>query len=265
MEQEISKVHDWIIMFTGVMEKICFSLSDLIVVPTSQIRDFLCEKYGLAPERFLVISNGSDPDTCHPMEQEQCRRKLGLDLDGKYLVFVGSFKKWHGIGEIVNLVPQLIKRIPKLRLLLVGDGDGKLVAEKFVLENGLKDHVIFCGRQDFKEVPVYINAADICLAPYFEVGLNKIGLAPFKIFEYMACGRPVISNSIAGLDDLFQSCKMGLLLESMNPSDWIEPIEALLNDPERMREFGNNGRQAVVDKYNWRTICEDIARHISEL
>lgn len=254
-----------LIKMTQRLEWMVFRLPHLIVTPHRNIRDALCQNYGLNPDRFLVVSNGANPDIFRPMDAGECRRRLNLDKDGIYLIFVGSFKKWHGIDRIVKVFPRLLEKIPKIHLLLVGDGDQRPSMERFVLENKIESRVHFLGKKKFEEIPPIINAADLCVAPYFDELLNQTGISPLKIYEYMACGKPVISSPLGGLETLFHTYEIGALVDSKDPEDWVPAIEDLINDEERRRHLGANARKALEEVFAWPVICEKILVAIGQL
>jgi len=258
VEMKINAVPGGWIGFVTFMERIIYKLSDQVVVPSSLIRDYLCRNYGVKESSVLVVSNGANPEFSRPMDKTECRRQLGLPPDGKYLVFLGSLKQWHGIDRLVPLMPALVDDIPDLHLLIVGDGEKKEGLKRWIDEKQMGQNIILAGRVPFEEVPLYINSGDICLAPYFEEGLNETGISPLKIFEYMACGRPIITNPVGGLDALFREHEIGVMIHSMNPTDWEKPIKDLLGDPEKMETLGNNGLRAVQTHYSWEAICKKI-------
>ncbi len=265
VELKLNSAPAWIVEVTRLMESFCFRLPDLLVVPTVQIRDRLCQSYGLDPDRFLAVSNGTDPGVCRPMDPKVCREKLGLDPDGRYLLFMGSFKKWHGILEIIRIMPELARDYPDLCLLAVGDGELLREAENLIGELGLHSRVIFFGKKPYDEVPVYINAADICLAPFFDERSHLTGLSPLKIFDYMACARPVVTRAVGGLEELFGTHGVGEAVPSDDPRSWAPVIGRLLDDPERMREYGENGRKAVMNEFNWKSICGKIEKTLESV
>ncbi len=65
---------------------------------------------------------------------------------------------------------------------------------------------------DYEVVPFLINLADICVAPFISKRNEKTGVSPLKIFEYMACGKPVIASRIKGLEFL-EAGRAGRLTE----------------------------------------------------
>lgn len=265
VELKFSRASSWIVSVTRFFEWICFRLPDFWVVPTVQIRDFLCREYSLDPNLFMVISNGADSEVFYPMDQASCRSQLGLQSDAKYLIFMGGFRMWHGILDLIEIMPALLSNDSSIRLLLVGEGELTAGLRTRVGELGLGEQVVFCGQRPLNEIPVYINAADICLAPFFDERSPFTGLSPLKLFEYMACAKPVVASAIGGLDQFFERYDIGESVSSMDVRAWVPAILGLIGEPVRMKVCGENGRQAVLDKFNWQTISRMISDRLSGL
>jgi len=255
----------WWIAFVCRMEKCVFQWAHLLVTPSGKIREILCEQYGLGQDRFLVVSNGADAETFRPMDQAACRVRLGLEGEAQYLIFVGSFKKWHGILEIIQIFPDLLAHSPKVRLLLLGKGTEYARAQKIIDELGLRSCIHLLGEKPLEEIPEYINASDLCLAPYFDREIKGTAFSPIKIFEYMACGKPVLGSPLGGFAEIFEKFPIGLMIDSADARDWTPVILSLLNSPEKMRELGENGRRAVLAEFNWDAIAGKIAARLETL
>lgn len=263
VELKISRASKWVIFITRLMEWICYRFPDFWVVPTIQIRDFLCKEYHLDPNRFLVLSNGADEEMFFPMDVDSCRSQLGLDEKAKYLLFMGGFMTWHGILDLIEIIPSLIRSNSNVKLLLVGEGVLTSELQARTKTMGISENVVFCGRRPLEEMPLFISAADICLVPFFDERSSITGLSPLKLFEYMACGKPVVSSAIGGLDHFFKTYDIGEVVSSGDPVDWVPVILELLNNSERMKSCGENGRQAVVEHFNWKTISKKISNKLS--
>lgn len=261
VELKINEASKWIQSITRWMEYFVFRLPHKIVTSSAQIRDILCQEYGLSPDHFFVVSNGANPEIFHPMDKTGCRERLQLDPDKIYLIFIGSLKKWHGLQQIILALPELIKKFPDVHLLIVGEGEQRTAMEKVVSDNGLGERVTFFGERAFEEVPYYINASDICLGSF----TDKPGISPLKIFDYMACAKPIVSNAVGGMEDLFKVHKAGLLVQSQEPQAWVEPIARLIENSDLARELGKNGHKAVANEFNWRNICERIGKTLESL
>ena len=258
VEMKINRFPSWYIFIIRCMEKLCFLFTDLIVTPSVIIKDSLQINYRLDSSHFLVVTNGADPEVSRPMDKIACREKFGFDTTDKYLIFVGSLKKWHGIEKIIEIMPELKKKINDVRLIIVGDGEKRESINSLVGILNLEDDVFLTGRVSFDDVPYYINSADICLAPYFDPEIDDTGISPLKIYEYMACAKPVITNSVGGLDKLFIDYEIGVLVQSNHVMDWVGPIVKLINDPEKIAFYGANGRAAILNEFSWHAVCKNI-------
>jgi glycosyltransferase involved in cell wall biosynthesis len=265
VELKIHAVSSWIIRLLEWNERLVFRFAHLLVTPSAHIQEALQKNYGIGGRRFFVVSNGADPEVFKPKDARRCRQALGLDPDGKYLVFVGSFKKWPGIYKIVEVFPALLKAMPDCRLLLVGDGEERKKIEDYIAQNHLSGKIVLAGKMSYEKIPDYINAGDICLAPYFDSLLNESGISPLKMYEYMACGKPILTSPVGGVDVLFKAHRIGELIDSNSAEAWVPVITSLLGQPDKMREFGENGRRAVIEEYSWDAIAGRIAAKLESL
>ena len=261
VEQKMLGSPAWVILATRRLERILFRMADKMVASSGQIQEILCREYRLKKDHFVVVTNGADPESFRPMDPAVCRGKLGLKTDGTYLLFLGSLRKWHGLEQILLAMPELTRRCPQAHLMIVGEGRERQRVEQIIRDHALETSVTLFGEKPFEDVPEYINAADICLGSFSD----KPGISPLKIFDYMACGKPIVSNAVGGMDALIRETGSGLLVDSQKPEAWIGPIATLIGDPQRRQTCGSNGRQAVVQRYNWDSICKKIADALEEV
>ncbi len=260
-EMKMNSVSPWKVFMVHWMEFFLFRLADQIVTSSAHLRSAFCRDYGLDPDHFLVVSNAANPESFQPRDVQECRRSLGLGEDKRYLLFLGSFKKWHALDPILEAVPALVLKYPDLHLMMVGDGEQRSSLETLSEKLGLKDRVLFMGQKVYEEVPVWINSADICLASL----KDHPGVSPLKIFDYMSCGKPVVSNGVGGLKEFFEQHAIGVLVESMSSEAWQDAISQLLDDPERIASCGANGRSAVLKFFNWEYVCGQIEKTLKSL
>ncbi|MDI6860282.1 MAG: glycosyltransferase, partial [Methanocellales archaeon] len=132
------------------------------------------------------------------LDGSKIRRKYGIQ-DNDIIVYVGSLEPWHGIEDLISAISYLDDNV---RLLVVGGKkDALTILGQLASEKGVSDRVIFVGSVDYSDVSNYIAAADVACAPFNpEKGrlTRKYGFffSPIKIFEYMACERPVVATNI---------------------------------------------------------------------
>src|SRR5439155_15606897 len=89
----------------------------------------------------------------------------------------------------------------------------------------------FVGAVSHDRVPEYIAAADACVAPFTAERNQTLGVSALKMFEYLACGRPVVATSVPGVADLLAEFGCGISVRPDEPSELAGAIEKVVSDP----------------------------------
>ena len=237
-----------------------FKSVNKIVAVTPGIKEDLYKRYNIPADKMVVISNGANTDIFRPMDQANVKEELGLEQRSKYVCFVGNLAPWQGVEYLIQAAPLVLKRVPEAKFLIVGDGMMRSELESMVKKLGLQDKFLFTGSIPFEHVPKYINASDVCVAPFIRARNEKIGLSPLKIYEYLACGKPVIGSDIQGIGDFLEKSNMGL---SFTPEEYIEfasMVTKLLIDSDLRITMGENARKVVAEKYSWKNTAEMVIK-----
>ena len=206
-------------------------------------------------QKCLPIPAGVNISLFNPdsARREITRKKIGIELDAPVLGYVGTFQDWHGVDTIICAVTAVQQGLPDVKVVLVGPGFGKY--EELARKMGVGERCIFTGPVNYTDVPDYINACDIMLAPYNPTAnplRRKYGIGwPIKILEYMACCKPVISTTVKPIDSLIPTPKLGRLIEPGNCAQLSCAIEELASSPELRSSIGKNGRALVEARYSW--------------
>ncbi|WP_158599148.1 glycosyltransferase family 4 protein [Methanohalophilus sp. RSK] len=242
-------------------EKINYQLADRIIAVTNGVKEGIIEQYNINPMKIDVISNGANINLFKPHNREKCKLDLDLALNRSYICFVGNLAPWQGVEYLIKAAPMIIEKKTDTMFLIVGDGimknDWMRLAEKL----NISDHFLFTGSVPYEKVPIYINASDVCVVP--KKPLNS-GYSPLKLYEYMACGKPIIASNINGFGILKQ-INGGLLINSEDPQKFSQSTLKLLYDIPLRDEMGINGREYVEKHQSWEvvskkvlTVCKDI-------
>ncbi len=175
----------------------------------------------------------------------------------KVVLYMGSFAPWHGVEDIIDAAIEVKGKLKNVIFLMVGKGIDMPAYQKKISLLGLGDYFIFTGAVEYERVPGYICAADIALAPFDPAKselMQKHGFyfTPLKLFEYMACGKPVISTSVGNVENIIKDGMTGILVPPGNPSALAENIMSLASDEARCRTLGENARKAVEAGYSWK-------------
>jgi glycosyltransferase involved in cell wall biosynthesis len=169
---------------------------------------------GAADRKVHVVPNGADIEMfAGAPPQEQCKAALGFS-DAFVIGFTGSMKIWHGVDHLLTTFSELTKTLPNARLLLVGKGPMDDTLRTEAQRMGLADRVVFAGAVPHGEIPKYVAAMDVAVAPF--KAQENFYFSPIKIFEYMAAGVCVVASRIGQIDDIIDEDVNGLLFEPEN-------------------------------------------------
>jgi glycosyltransferase involved in cell wall biosynthesis len=177
---------------------------------------------------------------------ETARKELGLPTNIKLAIFSAARVRFD-IDLVLRSFARVSKAIPSARLMFTGPRSP--LVERFAGKNGLENKIFQCGYVPFKDFPKYLACADIFLVP-FRQKIANVGRWPNKVGEYMSVGRPVVSNPVGDVKELFDAEKVGLLA-SEDPDDFAEKIIFLFDDPKLCEELGNNGRRVAEEQFAW--------------
>lgn len=169
--------------------------ADDIVTVTEEFREYLA---GLGLAKVHVIPNGVNSDVLRPVPMEQAKRRLGLD--GTVLGYVGTLEYWVDLETVIEALPEL-----DATLLVVGPDNlteyGSMIKE-LAEERGVTERLRFSDVVPYADLGQYISAMDLCLNPLKLMKKNDMTIGG-KVFNYLACGKPVLSSRMAALEHFF--------------------------------------------------------------
>ncbi len=208
-----------------------------VITVTNELSWFLQD---LGVKDVTVIPNGVDTRALRPMPMEDSKRSLGLK--GNVLGYVGSLEHWVDLETVVQALPRL-----DVTLLVVGPGlftDYGSLIKKMAEELGVADRVIFTGAVKYSELSRYISAMDIGLNPLKMMKKNEYA-AGGKVFNYLSCGRPVLSSRMISLERLLG-----------DEIYYYDDVENFVLQAKTI--FGNRSEEgrlrSIAEEYDWRLI-----------
>jgi glycosyltransferase involved in cell wall biosynthesis len=240
--------------FIKEAEKLATQCSDRIVSVTPQIATYLTQYLHCPLEKVDVIGNGVNTKIFHPIGDEAMlwswKKRLGISKEDTVIAFVGNLAPWQGVNVLIESAIPLLTNNDHLKFLIVGEGSLKDSLIRKITNSGYEESFIFTGMMQYKDVPMLINLADICVAPFISRRNRTTGVSPIKIFEYMACGKPVISSRIEGLE-FVELEGAGRLVD---PEDVIGLEKALydfIRSPRERTIMGQIGPKVARERFSW--------------
>ncbi len=227
--------------------------ADRVICATELERDSLRQLYGAPDDKVAVIPLGVDLDRFRPGGKQDARSALGLK-DERIILFVGRIEPLKGIDILINAA-SLLESDVECTVLVVG-GDDASQAEVTELrdlarDRGIEHRVAFVGAVDHETLPLYYNAADVCVVPshYESFGLVAI--------EAMASGVPVVASRVGGLTGTVKDGETGYLVPWLCPEPFAERIELLLENEPLRNNLGEAGREAM-SRYRWENVATAV-------
>ncbi|WP_052727378.1 glycosyltransferase family 4 protein [Methanosarcina siciliae] len=233
-------------------EKNYYSNASRIIVVTEGIKKAIIKNYCIPEEKIEVIGNGVNTDIFRPLNNtSNLKKKYGFD-EKNVVIFVGILVEWQGLKYLVEAAPAVLEEKPDTVYLIIGDGPLKNEIVQKVKDLKIHEKFIFTGFVSHEEVPLYINASDVCVVPKIPL---KSGYSPLKLYEYMACGKAVIASDVRGFEILEQA-KAGILVEPQNSQKLSEAILKVLEDEALKREMGKRGYKEALMHHSWKSVAQ---------
>lgn len=201
--------------------------SDLVICVTEDVRRKVVS-LGVADERTMVTPNRVDSSLFHPkVSGEQIRQKYNL-AGRRVIGWTGSFRRFHGLSDVIRAFDKVHRTHKDTVLMLVGDGQERERMQQLALELNLKDTIVFPGRIPFTEVPSFVAAFDVALVT--AASALDFHYSPLKLREYLALGRPVIAARAGDLPKLFSEDRDLLFYQAGDVHDLSSVLLRLLDD-----------------------------------
>lgn len=215
---------------------------------------------GIPPDRITVISGGVDPGVFRNQECQAHRSRFGLPADR----FIALFAAADGVMDLDLVLETLAAaRKPVPELLLVMTGHRPAGFDQRVQDAGVTHHVRHLGYLPYGDLPDALSCADVFLLPFTDSVANR-GRWPHKIGDYMACGRPTVSNPVGDIRPLFEQESVGILADP-HPAAMSAALAKLRSDAALRQQLGARARQVAETRFAWPGVVDRVEAVYSRL
>ena len=207
--------------------------------------------------KLVRIAPGIDTEHFAPRSDAQgLRESLGL-ADKKVIVSVGRLVHRKGQDVLIAAMPEIIKSIDDVHLLLIGEGPYKKELDRRIRNLGLANRVTFVGRVQYPDLPRYICVGDVFAMPSRSrlAGLEVEGLG-IVYLEASACGLPVIGGISGGAPDAVLQGETGFSVDGTSAHEVARAVVKVLGDKELAQKLGARGRQWIIEQWQWQMCSE---------
>jgi glycosyltransferase involved in cell wall biosynthesis len=242
-----------LVRLARALEGLVWRSADRVLVVTAVLGEMVAAA-AVRPERLRVIANGIDPQA---FPDEPYRPRPGEPVT---IGFVGFVRDWHGLDKVIaGLAAE--KSDPPIRLMIVGDGPARDALERQAEALGVAERVEFTGLQSRPVVRDLLRRFDIALQP------QAVSYAsPLKIFEYMACGLPIVAPDQPNIREILSNGETAILFDPDSPDAMWNAIRRLAGDPRLREELGRTARAALdANGYTWQGNAAKIVGMAKEI
>lgn len=217
----------------NMIYSISFSFADKIIFDSKEVirNTSFKEKSYLAHIRFI---------------EDNFNIKTPLKERNSIIGFVGRFSPEKGLINLIKTLPSVLTHNPNTKFVLIGDGP-LLNEVQILIDNlGIKNNIKIIGWVEHDQLPNYLNRMKLLILPSFTEGLPNI------ILESMACGTPVLANSVGSIPDIIIDGKTGFIMEDNTPKIIKKEIIRAL-EYEELPEVVLNARKLIENDFGYET------------
>jgi phosphatidylinositol alpha-1,6-mannosyltransferase len=219
--------------------------------------DELRSAFGPGPRHELLPP--AVDDAYHPgVDGSAVRERLGVG-DDPVVVCVSRMVARKGQDQLIAALPELRRRVPGARLVLVGDGPHRDELVALARRYDVTPWVHLTGKVPDAELPAHYAAGDVFAMPCRERrGGFEVEAFGIVFLQAQAIGRPVVAGDIGGVPDALDAGRTGLLVDGRSVVRVAEAVASLLGDPPRATEMGRAAASFVEDGFRWDGRVEDL-------
>lgn len=235
-------------------------LSDKVLTVSDFSKSEITRFTGVNPQKVQVIYNGIDRELFIHCENKKTLDEVSAKykLPSKFILYVGNVKPHKNLNRLVKAVKEIWE---EYKLVIVGKKDGFITGDKEFYEminneKDIKEHIIFTGIVDRKDLPVIYSLATLLTFPSLYEGFG------FPPIEAMACGCPCVVSNTASIPEVCGDA--AYYVDPYDIEDITKGIAKVLGDNDlrnNLRQKGNNR----VELYNCKNIGAMIKMVIGEL
>jgi len=206
-----------------------------IIVPGVFLKKLVCS-WGIESDKVHVIQNAA-PELSVVNNQELLRGIL--QFDGELIVTVARLVPWKGIQTLIELMPKILLKFPKSKLLIIGGGPDEKKLDYLIGKLELYDSVSMTGRLEHDVTLRYLEAGDVFVLNSMYEGLSHL------ILEAMVVGTPIVTTKSGGNPEVIKHEKNGLLVSYDRKDELYSALTKILTDKAGAKKLSERARLDV--------------------
>jgi glycosyltransferase involved in cell wall biosynthesis len=234
-------------------ERIAARVTDhFVVVANAMTRQYVAA--GVAPEsRFTRIFSGFDLNPfLNAQPDPVLAARLGIQPGDFVIGKIARLFELKGHDDLFLAAPELVRRIPNLKILLVGDGPWRQRFEALAAQPDLAGRILFAGLVPPSAVPAHLALMDVLVHLSRREGLARV------LPQALAAGKPIIAYDCDGASEVCMNNETGYLLAPDDLNGLVNRIGQLADAPEIGQHLAQTGRAFVHQRFPTERMVDDL-------
>ena len=223
-----------------------------VTVAEAMKRQYLAVGIG-RPDQYTKIFSGFALEPFLDSTNDlQLRARLGLAPDDIVIGKIARLFKLKGHDDLLAIAPALVRKCPRVKFLLVGDGPWRGRLESRARSLGLEKHVVFTGLVAPSAVPPIVGVMDLLVHLSLREGL------PRALPQALAAARPVVAYDADGANEVCLENETGFLVAPGDLPGLSERLLRLAQDPALRQRLGCRGQRFVQERFGVQHMVDDL-------
>ncbi|HEY3854218.1 MAG TPA: glycosyltransferase family 4 protein [Verrucomicrobiae bacterium] len=223
-----------------------------ISVADAMTRQYVAAGIGRTEDYTRIFSGFELAPFLNARNDLQLRAKLGIQPDDIVIGKIARLFKLKGHEDLIATAPDVLKRVPKAKFLLVGDGSLRSMLESRVRAAGLEGRFIFAGLVTPREIAPLVGIMDIVAHLSLREGL------PRALPQALAAGRPIIAYDCDGAEEVCMTDETGYLVNPGDTKTLAARLVQLAEDAALRERLGRRGQEFVRSRFSVETMVDEI-------
>lgn len=223
---------------------------DRFICASRAIRTILV-RGGVRSDRTVVVYEGVDVERIAAAPPLDIRRAFQLPAGCPVVGNVGALVPHKGQLDLVDAVAALVRDVPDVRVLIVGEGELRSELERRIRRHHLEAHVILTGFRD--DIPSLLRGLDLFVMSSVTEGLGT------SVLDAMSAGLPVVGTRAGGIPESIVDEETGLLVPVRDPAALAHAMTRILLDGGARRGFGEAGQRRARERFTAERMVNETA------
>jgi glycosyltransferase involved in cell wall biosynthesis len=216
--------------------------ADKVITIIEEARDRVIG-LGIEPGKICMVSNTINFENLSITVKKK-------EPDAFTIFYGGAINRHRGLQIVLKAIKICVEKNIEARLWIVGDGSYRKGLEELSETLNIKSHMHFFGHKPFHEMLEILDESDVAIIPHLRTDNNDAS-SPNKLYQYMYLNKPIVSSDCTSLKRIINETHTGFIYKNDSAEDLASLIGKLHKDRSLLDAIGDNGRKAVMAKYNW--------------